>query len=49
MSIELVIASLMAIVAILVGFAGPAPHSEPQASLEAGPGTAAHEAAHGEG
>lgn len=28
MSIELVIAALMALVAILIGFAGPAPHGE---------------------
>ncbi len=34
MSIELVIAALMAVVAILVGFAGPAPHGEAVKALD---------------
>lgn len=34
MSIELVIAVLMAVVAILVGFAGPAPKGDPVKGLE---------------
>ncbi len=36
MSIELVIAALMAVVAILVGFASPAPNGEAIASRDVG-------------